>query len=114
MNPIHVVLLREGDLYVAQCLEYDIAAQGETLDQVRLNFERALVGQICVDVHHDIKPLSKTPKAPAKYWKLWENAERLGDERPIYVPPPSADEADIPPAYMLPNPTGVFRLHTGA
>jgi predicted RNase H-like HicB family nuclease len=33
---------REGDLYVAQCLEVDVASQGRTLEEARSNLAEAL------------------------------------------------------------------------
>jgi predicted RNase H-like HicB family nuclease len=32
-NPLRVVILKDGDIFVAQCLEYDVAAQGKTEEQ---------------------------------------------------------------------------------
>ena len=35
-------LVREGDWYVAQCLEVDVASQGETPDEAQANLREAL------------------------------------------------------------------------
>ncbi len=35
-------LWREGDLWVAQCLEVDVASQGETEEEALANLEEAL------------------------------------------------------------------------
>jgi predicted RNase H-like HicB family nuclease len=35
-------IVREGDWYVAQCLEVDVASQGETEDQALANLREAL------------------------------------------------------------------------
>jgi predicted RNase H-like HicB family nuclease len=35
-------LWREGDLWVAQCLEVDVASQGETEDEALANLKEAL------------------------------------------------------------------------
>ena len=35
-------LVKEGDWYVAQCLEVDVASQGETPDQALANLREAL------------------------------------------------------------------------
>ena len=34
-DPIRVLLSKEGEYWVAQCLEYDIGAQARDLDQLR-------------------------------------------------------------------------------
>ena len=35
-------VVKEGDWYVAQCLEVDIASQGETVDEALANLREAL------------------------------------------------------------------------
>ena len=35
-------LVKEGDWYVAQCLEVDVASQGETPDEAQANLREAL------------------------------------------------------------------------
>ena len=35
-------LVREGDWYVAQCLEVDVASQGETPDEAQANLRESL------------------------------------------------------------------------
>ena len=32
-RPIRVVVFRDGDLYIAQCIEVDIGAQGKSVDE---------------------------------------------------------------------------------
>ena len=38
----NAVITKEGDWYVAQCLEIDIASQGETEDEAMKNLNEAL------------------------------------------------------------------------
>ncbi len=38
----NAVITREGDWYVAQCLEIDVASQGETEDEALKNLNEAL------------------------------------------------------------------------
>lgn len=35
-------ITQEGDLYVAQCLEVDVASQGDSFDEARKNLAEAL------------------------------------------------------------------------
>lgn len=67
---VSVLLLREGDMWTAQCLEYDLAAQGRTLAEVKDAFGQTFTGQIMVDLHHKVEPLAAFRPAPAKYWKM--------------------------------------------
>jgi len=91
-----VLFLREEDSWVAQCLQYDIAAQGKTIADAMAAFARTVSGQICVDLHHGVEPLSEFTPAPHEYWHRFEKSNRLAESQPIYVP-----ETSVPPAYMI-------------
>ena len=65
---LSVLLLKEDEMWVAQCLQYDIAAQGKTITEAKAAFARTFAGQVCVDLHHKVKPLSEFSQAPAEYW----------------------------------------------
>jgi predicted RNase H-like HicB family nuclease len=41
-RPFAATVWREGDWYVAQCLEVDVASQGETEDEALANLKEAL------------------------------------------------------------------------
>jgi hypothetical protein len=43
--------------WVAQCLEFDIAAQGKTIKDAQRAFERTFLGQVMLDLHHKRQPL---------------------------------------------------------
>ena len=72
-------------MWAAQCLEYDIAAQGKTIDEAKESFKRTFVGQIMVDVHFGHQPLQGIEKAPEEYWEQFRTAKRLIDREPFYV-----------------------------
>lgn len=93
---LSVLLLREGDTWVAQCLEYDIAAQGKTIPAVKEAFARTFAGQVFVDLHHQAEPLCGFSQAPREYWDQFQRAERLADRQPIFIPTES-----LPPAFMV-------------
>ena len=42
MRQLTAIIEREGDLYVANCPELDIASQGETVEEARANLVEAL------------------------------------------------------------------------
>lgn len=85
---ISVLLRYEGEGWAAQCLEFDIAAQGKTLADAKAALEKAFVGQVVADLSNGVEPLSTVGKAPIEYWQQFERAEKLADRKPIYVPPP--------------------------
>lgn len=92
---VSVLILREGDAWVAQGLEYDIAAQGSTIRQAKERFEQTFVGQICVDIKTGKLPMEGCKPAPRMYWEHFESAERLTDRRPFYL------GQALPPAFMI-------------
>ena len=82
---VSVLLRYEQCGWIAQCLEYDIAAQGSTTQEAKAALEKAFVGQIVIDISNKVAPLSEIPQAPAEYWKEFEQAERLAGV--IYIIP---------------------------
>jgi len=101
---LSVIILQEEGWFVAQCLEYDIAAQGRTVKDVLYEFQRTLVGHIIL-CHQDGTKLEDIPPAPPKFWQWFENGTNFeGDGTPFRIPVES-----LPPAYMIPEP--VLRIH---
>ena len=94
---LSILLIKEGEAWVAQCLQYDIAAQGKTITEAKSAFAHTFAGQVCVDLHHKVKPLSGFPSAPKVYWDQFGKGEKLADRQPIYIP---TDES-VPPAFMI-------------
>ncbi len=73
--------------WVAQGLEYDIAAQGKTIQEVKFKFETTFVGQIVVDVVHGREALAAIAPAPKEYWDKFNRGEQLADNRmPFHLP----------------------------
>ena len=91
---LRVLILRQDELYAAQCIDHDIVAQGSSIQEVKKAFERTIVGQVVADLKNGLRPLAAFPPAPERIQRLFEKAERLEDKEPITLPP------GIPPAYM--------------
>jgi hypothetical protein len=85
---ISIVLKYEEYGWAAQCLEYDIAAQGRTIGEAKTAFEKAFIGQIIVDISHGIAPLSQILAAPQHYWQMFDKSEKLMGRKSYYIPPP--------------------------
>jgi hypothetical protein len=81
-----ILFLRDRDYMVAQCLEYDITAQGKNLEEAKNAFERTFAGQIVLDVKEGKEPLAGIAQAPAVYFELFKKADRLADSMPLYIP----------------------------
>lgn len=67
---IQVLFLREGRSTVAQCLEYNIAAQGEDVQIAKWRFARTILGQAALDRLRNKEPLAGIGEAPKMYWEM--------------------------------------------
>ncbi len=74
---VSVVLFHEEDQWVGQCLEYDIAAQASSLEDVKYELMRVLMAHMTLDMESGIEPLENLPPAPEVYWKKFREGERL-------------------------------------
>jgi hypothetical protein len=83
---LSILLFQKDTTWVAQCLEWDIAAQGKTLDDALNSFERTFVGQLVLDIDQNKNPLEDTPRTPREYWTMFEQAKKLADKKPFYLP----------------------------
>jgi hypothetical protein len=100
---LNVLFFKEKDMWIAQCLQFDVTAQGETIPKARKSFERVLLAQIISDLEEKRAPLSTVPSAPAKFWHQYRSkaATTLAGRDPIHVPEESIP-SETPPAWMIP------------
>ncbi|HEX3532407.1 MAG TPA: hypothetical protein VH988_35555 [Thermoanaerobaculia bacterium] len=71
---IRTVLFREGDWWVAQCLDVDIAAQAKTENDLEYELGRILVGHVMASETLGVKPFANLPPAPRRYWDMFFGA----------------------------------------
>jgi len=83
---ISVLFMQEDCCWVAQGLEYDITAQGNSLSEATKAFEKTMVGQIILDLKGKLKPLSGIEEAPKMYWDMFETSERLKNKKRFSIP----------------------------
>lgn len=69
---VRVIAFKDGDTWVAQCLEYDIGAQGTDLDDVygRLMVAIQIDRETSIAIHG--KPFAGIEKAPQFFFDRWE------------------------------------------
>lgn len=77
---IKAVIFKEGDWWVAQCLEHDIAAQAKTPKDLAYEIQRTLIGHLIISKQEGITPFQNIPKAPDRYWNLFANSLHLSPE----------------------------------
>jgi len=68
---IRVVVFREGDLWVAQCLEYDIGAQAADLDTLRGRLTAVVSAELRESMNRHGEPFKGIPEAPSYFERLW-------------------------------------------
>lgn len=100
---LNVLFFREsaGGPWIAQALEKDIAAQGESIDAAKLAFERTVFGYLAMDQRLGREALSGLKPAPEEYWDVYR---QLGvQKRFTEMKPPTAPDVttDSTPAFMI-------------
>lgn len=92
---VRTVIFREGDWWVAQCLDYDLAAQAKTLKDLAYEIQRVLVGHMVICKQEGITPFEHLPKAPEKYWELFSEGLELSPPKNLDFQI-LANEASVP------------------
>ena len=87
---------KQYDIWVAQCLEFDIAAHGEKPDAALYEFERLFIGHLAAARDSKIDPLTSIPKAPEFFFNLWEKAD-------VNISPVDGDRAARDFRFALPS-----------
>lgn len=76
-----VVIFPEDGVYVAQCLEVDINAPGDTPEKAWVALDYMFLCNKVFDIHEGRKPLSSWQQAPRWYWALFDKGMPFGTER---------------------------------
>jgi len=94
---LHVLILHEGNCWVAQALEVEIAAQGRSPEVARKAFLQALSAQMRMDRAHGRRPLQGIPPAPDEYWDVFFKRGRNLEQMIVE----GVEGNDVSPAYMI-------------
>ncbi|HVC54350.1 MAG TPA: hypothetical protein VND95_00245 [Stellaceae bacterium] len=81
-DQIRVILFKEGDLWVGQCLEYDIGAQARDLDELRARLTVAIEAERRESIERCGSAFAGIAQAPPYFHELWE--KRSGNFEPRY------------------------------
>jgi hypothetical protein len=93
---IRAVLFQEIGWWVAQCLEYDIAVQARTQEDLFQKLERALIGYLVLSLKKKgSHSLEWMPPAPRRYWEMYERAEPVETDLPQFPAAPAVPEIEI-------------------
>ena len=83
---IRAVVFREGDWWIIQLLEYDLATQVRRLEDVPGKFRHLVAAQMAANAAMGVEPFHGFSKAPRRYWEMYERA------RTLVAPTPPEDE----------------------
>lgn len=75
---VRILIMRERDYLVAQCLEYDIAVQGRSVEEVGQRFKDVVLDHVILANEYGDIPFSNLEPAPQSYEHFWHNASKLG------------------------------------
>ena len=102
-----VIFQREGNEWVAQCLEWDIGAQAGSLPDLVYELQRVLVGHVIIARQHDLEPFECLPSTPTLYRDKLEAREPVVISSPLAKDdmwrgiPASDSLANIDPHYLV-------------
>lgn len=73
---LSALLRKEEDIWVLQCLDFDIAVQAGSIPDLVRDFERVINGHIMLDLQAGRRPLEDLPAAPDFYWDAFRSGLR--------------------------------------
>lgn len=79
-DPLRVIVLIEGEHYVAQCLDYDIAVQAHDAKTLLRLLTLNLVTRITRAKATGAAPFEGLKAAPARYWEIFDKAPMQADQ----------------------------------
>lgn len=97
---IRAVVFQEGDWWSAQCLEYDVAAQAQSVAELRLEIERVLTAYVVLARRERREAFEGMRRAPERFWKMYERARAVPNAQPE-DPRPDSIHAIIPHLRIL-------------
>ena len=74
---IRAVIFKEGEHWIAKCLEYGYVFQTRRLEDVPRELRRCLTWQILISLEMGIQPFDGFKPASRKYWEMYERAAPL-------------------------------------
>lgn len=100
---VRVVTFQEGEWHVAQCLEWDLATQARTKEDLHYEVQRLLIAQVDAAKRTGREPFENLPAAPLRYHRMWASAvEELEAKMPL-ADVPAELLADVPAELLLRN-----------
>jgi hypothetical protein len=100
----------EREVWVGQCLQYDIAAQADSIPHLLKRFRRILIGTMILALKNNERPFANLKPAPDRYWTNFQNGVPLAIQFAVAVPGDKIPKGiDLPPS-RIPRGEGVLKL----
>jgi hypothetical protein len=104
---INILIFQEAGGWVAQCLQYDVAAQAETVPDLFREILRALASHVTLNIERGRAPFADLGEAPDKFWIMYGEASPIDESNtidrernvPRSEPLPEIPRAPIDPHY---------------
>ena len=77
---LHVLFVKEGDLWVVFCLEHSLVVHGKTREEAKESFAYVVITQLAINDAFKEKPFQGCKKVPKFFENAYERAEKLADE----------------------------------
>ena len=71
MTTLRTVVFKDGDMWVAQCLEHDVCVQACDLTTLRSRMEVAMAVEI----------LQAVPPAPGRFFDMWDKRSQFNHSK---------------------------------
>jgi hypothetical protein len=88
---VRVVVFKDAGLLCAQCLEYDIAVQAKTIDELQRNLDDALMSQLDISAELGREPFEGVPPAPPQFFNIFESARSSSEKEQQHLIKPTSD-----------------------
>lgn len=79
---LHAVVYREGDWWIAQCLEYDLVTAQRQLNDIPGELQRVVNLLVSASHERGIEPFYGYSEAPRRFWRMYDEASEWPGQSP--------------------------------
>jgi hypothetical protein len=69
-----LLLKRPSGGWVGRCLQFNFVTQADTIEHLRYEIDRAIVGYVVIGAQDGRTPFAGLEAAPSKYWDLFKGS----------------------------------------
>lgn len=76
MTDLRIIITKEAEgFFTANCVDFDIATQGDSLKQVQQRMQDQLIVEAMNCLSNDCEPFEGIPKPPKAIEEIWQSIE---------------------------------------